>query len=172
MTLIFPEINQLVTSQEAFDVSINRLNNITDTRTQVWQNLWSSFLQYPLFGVPASGQRVGFGESTWLGAAASLGLVGLIPLLLFAKSCAQMLWDLNTDTFISKQLRLKPYISLINSSFSGMFVSSIAEAYLLGSLAFPIFASLIYILIASSFHAIMKQNYNSPIYSQVKLSHS
>ena len=170
-TLIFPEVNQFVTDLSVFDVSTDRFTNITDTRTQIWQNLWSSFLQYPLFGVPAGGERIGFGESTWLGAAASLGLLGLIPLLLFAKSCAQTLWDLNRNTLISKQSNLKPYLSLVNSSFAGMFTSSIAEAYLLGSLAFPIFAALIYILISGSLYEVTQQNPNIKFYSSVELSH-
>lgn len=170
-TLIFPEVNQFVTNLSVFEVSADRFTNITDTRTEVWQNLWSSFLQYPLFGVPAGGERIGFGESTWLGAAASLGLLGLIPLLLFAKSCAQMLWNLNRSTLISKQSNLKPYLSLVNSSFAGMFASSIAEAYLLGSLAFPIFAALIYIIICSAFYELTQQNSNIQFYSSIELSH-
>ena len=131
------------------DLSVNRFTNVTDTRTQVWQNLWSQFLQYPLLGVPVSGQRIGFGESTWLGAAASLGLLGLTPLLLFAKNSILTVWSLNFNSVCSKQAFFRPYLSVVNSSFASIFVSSFAEAYLLGNLAFPIFASLIYILVGS-----------------------
>ena len=66
---------------------------------------------------------------------------------------------------------MKPYLSLVNSSFAGMFASSIAEAYLLGSLAFPIFAALIYILISSAFYEVTQQNPNIQFYSSVELSH-
>ena len=53
-----------------------------DTRTAVWSAMWRQFQENLLTGVAVSGDRLGFGENSWLAMGAAAGLIGFIPLLI------------------------------------------------------------------------------------------
>ena len=129
------------------NLATERFTNITDTRTQVWGILWSQFLENPFFGIPLTGGRIGFGENTWLAVAATLGLLGLTPLVLFGISSFKSIFNINSYLFSDRNTIEKCYFSLVNASYSVIFINSVAEAYLLGSLTFPLFCAIAYLLI-------------------------
>ena len=54
-----------------------------NTRAYVWAYQLSEFLENPIFGQPATGDRIEFGENSWLGSASKLGLVGTVLLFGF-----------------------------------------------------------------------------------------
>ncbi|MFM7471844.1 MAG: O-antigen ligase family protein [Nodosilinea sp.] len=126
---------------------LGKLQGGTDTRTEVWQTLLNSFYENPLFGTPIQGGRLGFGENTWLSVAATTGLIGLLPLLLFAYEALKMIIKLLT---ISR--RQSVYAVQCNTVIAGIvtiFVGSFFEALILGVLTTPILALLIFLLLGN-----------------------
>jgi hypothetical protein len=115
--------------------SIGRLT-LMDTRTYIWAGMWQDFMNYPLFGAPISGERLGFGESSWLAMAATGGLVGLIPLLAFGVSLLAICVSLVVRPFPDKidQARRDTVLACIVCLLLG----SVAEAYLLAILGAPV----------------------------------
>lgn len=126
---------------------VSKFQNGEDTRSAVWLTLWNNFMEYPLFGMPLQGDRVGFGENSWLAVAATTGVVGLTPLLLFGAECVKMIAKMLT---LSRQY---PYYyfhcSVVISGISGLLVGSMAEAFLVGILSTPITALLMFLLMGN-----------------------
>ncbi|MEM9213302.1 MAG: O-antigen ligase family protein [Cyanobacteria bacterium P01_F01_bin.150] len=121
----------------------DQLFNIDNTRAGVWAAQLRGFNQYPIFGVPLRGDRFIPGENSWLAVAASLGSVGLIPLILFSLSCFQMIYQL---TKMGK--KYPTYVFHCNTIVAGLLsliVGSIFEGFLLGTLTFPLIALFIYL---------------------------
>ena len=115
--------------------SDSRILSTTDTRTAIWKDQWESFISNPLFGEPiADGGRLGFGESTWLGAAAGLGILGLLPMLAlftYTLNLTLRLWS-SPQLFQSDSLRAM-VLSVVLVAMAGTFF----EAYLFGVLTLP-----------------------------------
>ncbi len=115
--------------------SDSRILSTTDTRTDIWKDQWEAFVSNPLFGEPIEGGgRLGFGESTWLGAAAGLGILGLLPMLaLFAYTLklTLRLWS-SPHLFETSSLRAM-VLSVVVVAMAGTFF----EAYLFGVLTLP-----------------------------------
>lgn len=125
----------------------SKLQSGGNTRSAVWLTLWNIFLENPLFGAPLQGDRIGFGENSWLAVAATTGVIGLIPLLLFGAECVKM---------IAKMLTLSRrhphyyfHCSVVISGISGLLVGSMAEAFLVGILSTPITALLTFLLMGN-----------------------
>ncbi|MCB0214219.1 MAG: O-antigen ligase family protein [Anaerolineae bacterium] len=130
------------------DLSLTNINDKllsgTNSRDGIWAILWRNFQAYPLFGAPLRGDRLmGYGESSWLGTAAAVGLVGLIPLLLFGLTALQMMGRLVGIGQKSRMLFLQS--SMVISGLASLLFGSVFEAYLLGNLTFPIMALLLYL---------------------------
>ncbi|MCB0207755.1 MAG: O-antigen ligase family protein [Anaerolineae bacterium] len=124
----------------------------TNSRQAVWNILWRNFLENPLFGVPLRGDRLlGYGESSWLGAASALGLIGFVPLLLFGLTSLQMMAQLFLISRASRSLFLQ--ISMVISGLTSLLAGSFFEAYLLGNLTFSLMALLLYLALG---HYIIK----------------
>ncbi len=120
-----------------------RFASTSNSREVVWSAMWQAFTHHPLFGVPLRNDRVGFGESSWLGAGATLGLVGLIPMALFGVSCLRMILKL-----IAIGQKQPPYYfqcSTVVSGLACLLVGSFFEAFLLGNLSFSLIATLTYL---------------------------
>jgi hypothetical protein len=115
----------------------------TNTREGVWLALWNHFINNPLFGVPLQGERLGYGESSWLAAGATLGLLGFVPLVMFGLECLKMMLQLN------KLSHRKPIYFLQSSTviagLASLLVGSLSEAFLLGNLTFSLLALLMYL---------------------------
>jgi hypothetical protein len=66
---------------EAVGLGAERFTDTTNTRAEVWATLLATFAANPLIG---SDTELAGGESSYLSVAASAGLVGLVPALVFA----------------------------------------------------------------------------------------
>ena len=117
-----------------------------NTRAGPWTSMWRIFLENPLFGAPLKGDQLGFGESSWLAAGANFGILGFIPLLLFAIQTIKMMFQLNTLATMNPFLYFES--SAIISVFSSVLVGSFSESFLFGSLTFPMITLLLFCMIS------------------------
>lgn len=134
---------------ERFLVDPTETLSSANSRQLVWNAQWRMFQQNPVLGVPLVGERLmGYGESSWLGTAAALGLAGLIPLLLFGMACFWMIVRLvqlgrkEPHTFFAASVVITGLISLLSGSFF--------EAYLLGNITFPVLALFTYLALGQA----------------------
>lgn len=122
--------------------AIDKYLSGSNTRTGVWSALWRAFTTYPLFGAPLRGSRIGYGESSWLATAATLGILGLIPLILLGFSSLKMLIRLNQISSQNPAYAL--HTSTAIAGIISIFVGSISEAYLLGNITTSVLFLLLY----------------------------
>lgn len=128
--------------------STSKFENITfDTRAGVWGDSWRSFLEYPLLGLPLEGDRLRFGESSWLGVLGSLGIVGALPMFMFGWTSLQMIFNL--DHLSKRKPDYYEKCSTIMAGLLSLLVGGISEAYLLGNLTFSILAVLLYLVLGN-----------------------
>jgi hypothetical protein len=125
------------------DAALDKYLSGSNSRADVWLALWRAFNDHLIFGAPFEGDRLGFGESSWLAAGATLGLLGLIPLLLFGWSCLRMMYQLNQLSHRQPSYRL--HSNLVIAGLLALLIGSIFEAFLLGNLTFPLLALLTYL---------------------------
>ena len=137
--LIFTDITTLVS------IAPDKLLQGTNTREGIWLSQWYSFLQHPLFGAPLVGDRLGFGENSWLAIAASTGIVGLIPAFIFAYECLTLILKLSKLGNIHPHYRL--HCDTITFGLVILLIGSIAEAYLLGLLTFAVISLMTYLIL-------------------------
>ncbi|MFM6014882.1 MAG: O-antigen ligase family protein [Dolichospermum sp.] len=116
-----------------------------NTRTNVWNGYWQAFLNDPLLGIPFEGERLRFGESSWLGVLGSLGIVGAIPMLMFGLKCLTMLNKLHHLSIRRPEYYLK--CSVIIGGLASLLIGGFSEAHLLGNLTFSVLAVLMYIVL-------------------------
>ncbi|WP_375471069.1 O-antigen ligase family protein [uncultured Nostoc sp.] len=114
-----------------------------NTREGVWQNMWNGFINNPLFGRPLDGDRLGFGESSWLATADTTGLLGLIPLIMMGLGCLQMMLQLHKLGVKKPEQFL--HTSTIIAGLSSILIGSLGEPFLLGNLSFPVMSLMIYL---------------------------
>ncbi|MEA5575041.1 O-antigen ligase domain-containing protein [Anabaena sp. UHCC 0451] len=137
----------------------NKWDNLdSNTRAGVWSGYWGRFLEYPLFGAPFRGDRLLFGESSWLGVLGSLGLVGAVPMFMFAWSSIQMIFKLERLSTISQDYYLK--CSVVMSGLLSLLVGGISEAYLLGNLTFSILAVFLYLVLGNYIIEVAQRDYD------------
>ncbi|MEL6453211.1 MAG: O-antigen ligase family protein [Cyanobacteria bacterium J06623_5] len=120
-----------------------RLLSTEHTRQLVWKAMWRAFSDNLVFGMPLVKNRLGYGESSWLAAGASLGLVGFIPLLLFGVECLRSIWRLGKLAILRP--RYSNHCDTIIAGVSCLLVGSFFEPFLLGNLSFALFALLTYL---------------------------
>ncbi|MCB0192830.1 MAG: O-antigen ligase family protein [Anaerolineae bacterium] len=122
----------------------NKLFYGTNSRQEIWSILWRNFLDHPLFGVPLRGDRLfGYGENSWLGAAAALGIMGLTPLLLFGVSSGSMILRLYRLSGQTRLLFLQS--STVIAGLTSLLIGSIFEPFLLGNVTFSLIALFLYL---------------------------
>lgn len=132
--------------QPTFLSVTDRYIEIENTRQNIWAILWRNFQNYPVFGVPLRGERLlGYGESSWLGAASSLGIIGLIPLLLFGVGCLVMIVRLNRLGREADEDRLAN--DMVMAGLAAILVGSVFEAILLGNLTVYTLVLLLYLVL-------------------------
>ncbi|MDB9485486.1 O-antigen ligase family protein [Dolichospermum circinale CS-1225] len=159
-------------TSELLSPSSSKLSDLDiSTRTWVWGGYWGQFLKYPLFGAPFVGDRLRFGESSWLGVLGSMGLVGAIPMFMFGWSSLQMIFKLNHLSKIRPDFYLK--CSFVMSGLLSLLVGGISEAYLLGNLTFSLLAVFLYLVLGNYLIEFAQREYNYSIaqyYDNHKLS--
>jgi hypothetical protein len=138
----------------------SRVFSTTDTRTAIWRAQWEEFINNPLMGKSFQGSRVTFGESTWLGAAAGLGIIGLIPMLYLGArttSLAIGLWN-STGIFADNSQR-----AMLLSIVAVSMVGTLFEAYLFGVLTLPMTMFLVTVMMMERLETLkLQQLYASP----------
>ena len=133
----------------------------TSTRDGVWSGYWRIFLEYPLFGAPFEGDRLRFGESSWLGVLGSMGLVGAIPMFMFGWTSLQMIFKLDHLSKIRPDYYLK--CSVVMAGLLSLLVGGISEAYLLGNLTFSLLAVFLYLVLGNYLIEFAQREYNYSI---------
>lgn len=131
-----------------FSSTLDKWDNFDDSsRSAVWNGYWKLFLENPLFGAPFQGDRLRFGESSWLGVLGSLGLVGAVPMFMFGWTSLQMIFRL--DHLSKRRPDYYHKCSTVMAGLLSLLVGGISEAYLLGNLTFSIFAVLLYLVLGN-----------------------
>ncbi|MFN6519071.1 MAG: O-antigen ligase family protein [Nostoc sp. CreGUA01] len=114
-----------------------------NTREAAWQGMWNGFINNPFFGSPLYGDRLIFGESSWLATADTTGLLGLIPLIMMGLGCLKMMFQLHKLSVKKTQLFL--HTSTVIAGLSSILIGSFGEPLLLGNLSFPVMSLIIYL---------------------------
>jgi O-antigen ligase len=142
LAVLLPILGQ---SQGAFDTTAatSQLLDLEDSRTYIWRAMWRTFSAHPFFGAPLQGDRLGYGENSWLAVAATLGMIGLIPLFFFGVSCIRLMIKLDQIATHSPMYSL--HSNTIIAGLAALLVGSIFEAFLLGTITFPLLALLLYL---------------------------
>lgn len=146
LIIILPTIGIDISSLDAADPAVaDRFTSTDNTRAGPWAAMWRAFTTYPVFGAPLRGSRIIYGENSWLGAGANLGIMGLFPLILFGVSCMQ------TIVKISQLSKRNPsyflQASTVVAGLTSLLIGSIFEAFLLGNLSFALLVLLTYLLL-------------------------
>lgn len=123
-----------------------------NTRDVAWGNQISGFTEHPFFGVPWDDSRIKFGESTFLGVASQLGLVGLVAVLLIFSGLILQIVELNRLSH--NKFRIVQSRDLLMAVWVAILVASVLEAVLLGVIGLPIYVVLLLSV------AIHNQTYN------------
>ncbi len=125
---------------------IDHLTDGSDTRSHVWNALYDDFTGHLLLG-RMEGAESGVGENSYLSAGARLGLLGLIPLLIFVVvvivNCAKVL---RIRSGLGEYTMLA---DLVVAGFFSLLLGAMFEGYLMGTLSIEIFAIYIYAPIAA-----------------------
>ena len=135
-------------SSTGIDASVSdRFSSTKNTREDIWNGMWNAFSNNILFGEPLQGDRVGYGESSWLGAAAALGLLGLIPMVLMGWESVRLMWRLNQLSNRNSYYFFQS--STVIAGLGSTLVGSIFEASLLGNITFSVLAFLLYLIMGA-----------------------
>ncbi len=151
---IFPGLVEFsdVTEMIGWDGMAERLNRQSegglDTRAEIWQTQFNYFNHHPIFGAPVSGDRIIFGENSWLGVASQFGWTGLIPMLFFGFGIIYKMISL-WKTRIYHKAKANEF-SLCFAGLASLMIGSFNEAYLLGNLSFPIMSMILYLILADA----------------------
>ena len=128
---------------EKVDDSITeRYQSIENTRENVMAIQIRQFLENPFFGANPKGERIGFAENSYLAVAASLGIVGLFPLVFMIRGIIiiiRKLW------WKSKFSNKKHFYLLVIAGLLSLLAGAFTEAYLLGNMTWPIILLLCYV---------------------------
>ncbi|NEO94739.1 MAG: O-antigen ligase family protein [Moorea sp. SIO3G5] len=121
----------------------DRFSSSDNTRAHVWSAMWRGFSNNPFFGAPLRGDRLGYGENSWLAAGATLGLMGFIPMVMFGIECLKMIVKLMGLS--KRQPAYFLHCSTVIAGLASLLVGSFFEAFLLGNLSFSLLVTLIYL---------------------------
>ena len=134
-------------SNQFLNPVLNKWIKGENTRSGVINSYLKAFMNYPLFGMPFEGERLRFGENSWLGALGSLGLFGGIPMLMFGFSCFKMIAKLHHLSIIRPDYYLN--CSVVISGLASLLLGGFSEAHLLGNLTFPVLAVFVYLALGN-----------------------
>jgi hypothetical protein len=117
------------------------LSTMEDTRSAAWAGMWQGFYENPIFGYELTGDRLSFGESSWLAMASSAGIVGLIPLVGFGASLVALCVSLLLRPYASQRDRVRRDATV--GCIASLLLGSFFEAYLLGTLTAPVYLTVL-----------------------------
>lgn len=141
---------------------INQQSARGNTREKVWNAQIKSFTHYPIFGKPLRGRKVGYGENSWLAVGAAFGIIGVIPMLFFGLLVIRKIIIL--DRIRNFHPKLKRHCSAVAGGLSGLLIGAIGEAYLLGTLTFPLMCLILYLVAGEILLFQIKSYINQPKY--------
>lgn len=121
---------------------IERYGSTENTREEVVEIQLRKFRTNLIFGAEPRGERLGFAENSYLAVAASLGILGLIPLFFMIRGIVKLLIILWGRAKYSKN---KHFYYLVISGLVSLLVGGLAEAYLLGNITWPIILLFCYV---------------------------
>ena len=123
-------------SENVFISKNARIFSTESNRVQVWANQVDLVWENPLWGVDlGSGERLGFGENSYLSAGVAVGISGIFLIILFAfKIVAKLKKLLACERVVGWQ----PETSLAISILATSFVAAFFEAFFLGIFTFPL----------------------------------
>jgi hypothetical protein len=148
LILPFLQPESLSSSSTGIDTSVStRFTSTTNTREGVWNGMWTNFSNNILFGAPLEGDRMGFGENSWLAAASNLGLFGFIPMILMAWESIKLMLQLNKLGNRNSYYFFQS--SLVIAGVGSMLVGACLEAFLLGNITFSLLAFLNYLIMGA-----------------------
>jgi hypothetical protein len=128
--IIFPE--KQIISEHLFSTG--------NTRSAVWTTLLHRFFENPFIGV-MSNETGGYGESSYLAVASSLGVMGLIPFLL---ALAMIGWSLNHLRRLRSHFADSLLVDLVIATLVQCAAGAIFEDYLLGILTVTLLMAFAY----------------------------
>lgn len=142
--VFYDEINLYIALNDETSTAFGRLSSLEDTRSAAWKGMWETFTYHPIFGKPVIGDRIGFGENSWLATASSLGLIGFIPLFLFGTRLIKLSIIALKQSF-SKSINNSDEYKVVATGIISLIAGSFFEAFLLGNLSFSLIILLLYI---------------------------
>jgi hypothetical protein len=124
--------------EEVDNTLVEQYGDRGDTRTANWLLMLNQFLAEPAFGRTDFENAINYKESSWLAMAAATGVIGLGALVFATYILARYLW------FVAARPR-PPHVrglsDLVLATFLGLFVGSFFEAYLIGTITFPVYVT-------------------------------
>jgi O-antigen ligase len=129
-----------------------------DTRSAVWYGQLDQFVSHPLTGTLASGEEFGYGENSYLAAAARYGIIGIIPLMLAVGLCVVEVIRLNANKrYLRKDAML---VDLVTGCVVALGVGAWFEGYLLASFSFPTYCLLANFAMITALRDLATLHYN------------
>jgi hypothetical protein len=145
---LIPDISTTNTNtSDLLSSTWDKWDKMENTRAGVLDGYWQQFLADPFLGIPFQGDRLTFGESSWLGVLGSLGLIGTIPMLMFGWSSLEMIFRLEHLSKTRPDYYLR--CSVVMAGLLSLLTGSISEAYLLGNLTFALLAVFLYLALGN-----------------------
>jgi len=114
------------------------------SRDGVWRYQWRQFTENIWFGTGIS-NRIHVGENSWLGVAARFGLLGVIPLLLFAWECLKMMGRLYQ--YGKRQPKRQKECNVVIAGLLALMAGAWFEGYLVGIITFSVMALIQYLIL-------------------------
>ena len=114
------------------------------TRDGVWRRQWRQFTDNVWFGTGIS-HRIHIEENSWFGVAARFGLVGVMPLLLFAWECFKMMWQLYQ--YGKRQPQREKECNVVIAGLLALMAGAWFEGYLVGIITFSVMALIQYLIL-------------------------
>ncbi len=148
LILPFLQPDTFSASSTGIDTSVSdRFSSTANSREGPWSHMWNAFTNNILFGKPLEGDRLGYGESSWLAAGANLGLLGFIPLVMMGLESISLMWQLNNLSNRNSYYFFQS--STVIAGLGGNLVGSFFEAFLLGNITFSLFSLLLYLIMGA-----------------------
>jgi hypothetical protein len=125
----------------------DRFTSPTNTREEVWNGMWNVFMDHILFGSPLEGDRMGYGENSWLAVGSNLGLSGFIPMIMMGWESLKLIWQLNQLSRRDSYYFLQA--TVVISGLGSMLVGSFFENLFVGTISFTQIMFLTYLIMSS-----------------------
>jgi hypothetical protein len=147
LVMLFVEPSTLSSSSGISSSVSDRFTSTHNSREEVWGYMLAGFRDNIVFGVPFSGDRMGYGENSWLASGTNLGLIGFIPMMMMGWESLKLMWKLNQ--LGSRQPYYFFQSSVVIAGIGSLLVGGFFEPFLLGNLTFSLIAFLTYLIMGA-----------------------